>query len=76
MPVKRNYDAMSKEELVALMREKNKNKAYRAGVTLTTAEGEILKNEILPSFDCQNPSQLLKKIVNKELIVSPAESDS
>lgn len=67
------YDNMSREELLAAMKEKNKSKDFRAHVVLTTADGEILKNDILPSCGCENISQLVRKIVHGELIVSPAE---
>lgn len=73
------YDSMSKEEIIAEMQARNREKdasKWKKTVTLTKSEGEILETEVLPFHDCQNASQLLKKIVNKELIVSPAESDS
>lgn len=63
------YENMSKEELLALIRKKQKNYSYRAAVTLTIKEGEILKQNILPCYGCENPSQLLKKIVRGELIL-------
>ena len=45
---------------------------YRTNLILTKPEGEILKT-IMCSFDCQNPSQLLKKIVHKEIVVMSKE---
>lgn len=72
------YDSMSKEELLVAMKEKSKKNAtykWQKACTLTKAEGEKLETEILPVHDCANVSQFVKKIVNGELIVSPAESD-
>ena len=73
------YRSMSKEELLVAMKEKSKkNAAYKwqKSCTLTNAEGERLEAEILPVYHCANVSQLVKKIVNGELIVSLEESDS
>ena len=73
------YTDMSKEEIIAEMQAKSRERdasKWKKTVTMTKSEGEFLETEILPSFNCVNPSQLLKKIVNGELIVSPAESDS
>ena len=70
------YANMSKEEIIAEMQAKSREKdasKWKKTVTMTKSEGEFLETKILPSFNCANPSQLLKKIVNKELIVSPAE---
>lgn len=64
------YDNMTKEEILAEMRMKQKRNAYRAAITLSVEEGEILKNDFLERYDCANPSQFLKKIVKGELIVS------
>ena len=41
MAKRNNYDNMTKEELVALMKEKNKRSAWRAGITLPNEMGEI-----------------------------------
>lgn len=73
MPKRNNYDNMSKDELVALMREKNKRAAWRAAITLPTEMGEKLTSEILPEFGCENVSQLVRKIVNGELTVTKSE---
>lgn len=73
------YDSMSKEELLAAMRERQKKNAsyqWKKTCTLTLQEGETLENDFLAKFECDNVSQLLKKIVHGELIVSSAESDS
>jgi len=70
------YANMSKEEIIADMRMKSREKdasKWKKTVTLTKAEGEILETEILPKHECANVSQLVKKIVHGELIVSPAE---
>lgn len=71
------YDNMSKEELVAAMKARNRNKSYKwqKACVLTPAEGEKLETEILPLYGCINVSQLVKKIVNGELIVSSSESN-
>lgn len=73
MPKRNNYDNMTKEELVALMREKNKRAAWKSMVTLPTEMGEKLTTEILPEFDCENVSQLVRKIVSGELTVTKSE---
>lgn len=76
MPIKRNYDAMSKEEILAAMRERQKKNAsyqWKKTCTLTLQEGEILETEILPKHECANVSQLVKKICRGKLIVSQAE---
>ena len=73
------YDNMSKEEILAAMRERQKKNAsyqWKKTCTLTLQEGETLENDFLAKFECDNVSQFLKKIVHGELIVSPAESDS
>lgn len=70
------YDNMSKEEILAAMRERQKKNAsyqWKKTCTLTLQEGEILETEILPKHECANVSQLVKKICRGELIVSPAE---
>ena len=70
------YDSMTKEEILRELAESRKKiNAYkwRKSVTLTPKEGEQLENEILPQFDCENPSQLLKKIVHKEIVISRNE---
>lgn len=73
MPKRNNYDNMTKEELVAMMREKNKRAVWRAAITLPTEMGEKLTSGILPEFDCENVSQLVRKIVNGELTVTKSE---
>ncbi len=70
MAKRNNYDNMTKEELVALMKEKNKRSAWRAGITLPNEMGEKLTTEILPKYDCENVSQLLRKIVKGELTIT------
>lgn len=70
------YDNMSKEEILAAMRERQKKNAsyqWKKTCTLTLQEGETLENNFLAKFECDNVSQLLKKIVHGELIVYPAE---
>lgn len=70
------YADMTKEEILAAMKEQSKkNASYKWAkmCTLTKPEGEILETEILPKHECANVSQLVKKIVHGELIVSPAE---
>lgn len=70
------YDSMSKEELVAAMKARNKSYKWQKACVLTPAEGEKLETEILPLYGCTNVSQLVKKIVNNELTLSPADSNS
>lgn len=73
------YADMSKEEILAAMRERQKKNAsyqWKKTCTLTLQEGETLENDFLAKFECDNVSQFLKKIAHGELIVSPAESDS
>ena len=70
------YDSMSKEEILTAMRERQKKNAsyqWKKTCTLTLQEGETLENDFLTKFKCDNVSQLLKKIVHGELIISPAE---
>lgn len=70
------YADMTKEEILAAMRERQKKNAsyqWKKTCTLTLQEGETLENDFLAKFECDNVSQLLKKIVHGELIVSPAE---
>lgn len=70
------YDNMSKEEILAAMRERQKKNAsyqWKKTCTLTLQEGETLENNFLAKFECDNVSQLLKKIVHGELIISQAE---
>lgn len=75
------YDNMSKEEILAAMRERQKKNAsyqWKKTCTLTLQEGETLENNFLAKFECDNVSQLLKKIVHGELVISlaePSESD-
>lgn len=72
------YADMTKEEILATMQAKNREKdssKWKKTVTLTKSEGEILETEILPIYDCQNASQLLKKIANKELVFHTLESN-
>ena len=73
------YADMSKEEILAAIRKRQKKNAsyqWKKTCTLTLQEGETLENDFLAKFECDNVSQFLKKIVHGELIVSPAESDS
>lgn len=63
------YDNMSREELLAVVKSQNR-KDFRAQVVLTNADGEILKNEILPNCECENVSQLVRKIVRGDLVLS------
>lgn len=70
------YDSMSKEELVAAMKARNKSYKWQKACVLTPAEGEKLETKILPLYGCTNVSQLVKKIVNDELIISTSESNS
>lgn len=70
------YDNMSKEEILATMRKRQKKNAsyqWKKTCTLTLQEGETLENDFLTKFECDNVSQLLKKIVRGELVVSQAE---
>lgn len=69
------YENMTKEEIIAEMREKNKRYSWRKALILTPKEGELLENEILPQYGCENPSQLIKKIVKGELILSDPKND-
>ena len=66
------YDSMSKEELLAVMKEKNKAYCWRKTCTLTVKEGEFF-DDFLQKNDCPNISQFIKKICRGELVVSPAE---
>ena len=66
------YDSMSKEELLAVMKEKNKVYCWRKTCTLTVKEGEFF-DDFLQKNDCPNISQFIKKICRGELVVSPAE---
>ena len=66
------YDSMSKEELLAVMKEKNKAYCWRKTCTLTVKEGEFF-DDFLQKNDCPNISQFIKKICCGELVVSPAE---
>ena len=70
------YDNMSKEEILATRRKRQKKNAsyqWKKTCTLTLQEGETLENDFLTKFECDNVSQLLKKIVRGELVVSQAE---
>lgn len=67
------YDNMTKEEIIAEMRKRNKKYSWRKALILTPKEGNVLENNILPQFDCENPSQFLKKIVHGDIIVSRKE---
>ena len=69
------YDDMSREELVAAMKARNKSYKWQKACVLTPAEGEKLETEILPLYGCTNVSQLVKKIVNDELTLSTSESN-
>lgn len=69
MPRSSKYDNMTKEEIIAEMRKRNKGYSWSRTASLTLKEGEIMDNVILPKFDCKNISQLLKKIVKGELEV-------
>ena len=64
------YDNMTKEEILAAMNARNKSYKWQKSCTLTPAEGKKLEEEFLPKYHCDNVSQLVKKIVNEELIVS------
>lgn len=66
------YDNMSKEELLAVMKEKNKAYCWRKTCTLTVKEGEFF-DDFLQKNDCPNISQFIKKICRGELVVSQAE---
>lgn len=66
------YDDMSREELVAAMKAKNKSYCWRKTCTLTVKEGEIF-DDLLQKNDCPNISQFIKKICRGELIVAPAD---
>ena len=69
------YDNMSREELLAAMKERNKAYCWRKTCTLTVKEGEIFDN-LLQQNNCPNISQFIKKICRGELTVLPAESNS
>lgn len=74
--VAKNYDTMTKEELIERIKKKNaQNNSYkwRKNITLTPAEGEILEKEFLPKYECANVSQFVKKIVKGELVVTKAD---
>lgn len=73
MPKKIDYDNMTKEELLEMMRSKNKQYKWQKACVLAPKEGEKLETEILPAFDCKNVSQFVKKIVNGELVVIKPE---
>lgn len=73
MPKRIDYDNMTKEELLEMMRSKNKQYKWQKACVLAPKEGEKLENEILPAFDCKNVSQFVKKIVNGELVVIKPE---
>lgn len=73
MPKRNNYESMTKEELIAMMKEKNKRYAWRAGIVLPPKMGEKLTTEILPELGCENVSQLVRKIVSGELTVTKSE---
>ena len=72
------YEYMTKEEILkelAESRKRNNASKWRKALILTPKEGELLENEILPQYGCENPSQLIKKIVKGELILSLPEND-
>lgn len=72
------YEYMTKEEILkelAESRKKTSSYKWRKSLTLTPKEGEVLENDILPQYGCENPSQLIKKIVKGELILSFPEND-
>ena len=73
VPKRIDYDNMTKEELLEMMRSKNKQYKWQKACVLAPKEGEKLENEILPAFDCKNVSQFVKKIVNGELVVIKPE---
>ena len=52
------------------MKDKNESYKWRKSCVLTPTEGEKLESEVLPSVHCDNVSQLLKKIIRKELTVN------
>lgn len=73
------FDNMTKEEILELMRERSRRAArsqYKKTCTLTKSEGEKLETEILPTYNCENVSQLVKKIVRGELILSETSHES
>ena len=73
---KKMLESMSKEELVEKLRKMNNSGSenkFRANVVLTSEEGEKLKR-FLPLYNCENVSQLVKKIVNKKIILIFPES--
>ncbi len=72
MPKRIDYDNMTKEELLEMMRSKNKQYKWQKACVLAPKEGEKLETEILPQYDCKNISQLVKKIVNGEIILTKA----
>ena len=73
MPKRIDYDNMTKEELLEMMRSKNKQYKWQKACVLAPKEGEKLETEILPAFNCKNVSQFVKKIVNGELVVIKPE---
>ena len=73
LPNKIDYENMSKEELLQVMKNRNKQYKWQKACVLSPKEGEKLESEILPAFDCKNVSQFVKKIVNGELIVTKSE---
>ena len=77
MPKAKDLSAMSKDEILQAIADENakrnaaiRNRQWRKAVVLTLAEGAKLESEILPLYNCQNVSQLVKKIVNGQLSVS------
>lgn len=72
------YENMTKEEILELMRERNRKASlsqWKKTCNLTKAEGEKLEKEILPIYKCENVSQLVKKIVRGKLILSEKYED-
>ncbi len=67
-----NYDNMTKEELLKAMKKKNATYKWQKACVLTPTEGARLETDILPQYDCKNISQLVKKIVNGEIILTKA----
>lgn len=70
------YDYMTKEEILkelAESRKRNNASKWRKALILTPKEGELLESVILPQYGCENPSQLIKKIVHGDIIISIKE---
>lgn len=69
------YEGLTQEELIEKIRERNRKSSasqWRKTCTLTKKEGAII-DELLPQYECENISQMLRKIAKKELVITKAD---